>query len=144
MNKELEAQIEARKQEAKDKKISDKLSLVMRVLGNHYDETTSNSNLRCFIFTDGNMQIETMSGYCGHCRDAMGVSHKQINYKDKMVFYEGGSDIETYIPGPWEGLLTKLANKAKKVEETSSKDAFVRQTAEEIDAEKQIKDRYGL
>jgi len=54
--------------------------------------------------------VLTSDGGCG--------MSKEIKFKGRRVFYEGGLDIYTYIPGNWE---TKLNNLYKKAMETNKK-----------------------
>lgn len=132
---DLDKKIEARKQEARDKRIAEKAITIARYLGktteiNHEvgsgRETGFENIFRCEAFAVLHVRTET-SGSDG----LSGGSILKITTGDKVVFDDGNS----FIPGPWEldldVLYIKARNKEKKANRAEAEAKEEKQRQEE-------------
>lgn len=117
----IDEKIEARKKQAEEKEIDRKASFVARYLGNTEELDTHRKVDRTSIYKRNNFLIYDSDGHVNGSDGLMGYSGTKITYKNEVVYNRGGGTLYSYIPGPWEGQLTKLFNKAQPIAEEKNK-----------------------
>ena len=140
----LDEQIESRREQAKDRRIRERAAVVARYLGSYssWDEVSKKGHKS--FYEQGNLRI-TDSFSFEDSGDGGGVaSGSSITYKGNVVFEEGGSTIRSYVPGSWEGLLTRLYDKAMLIANKKSEEISAEATRKERESEDQEKSRWGL
>ena len=104
----LDKQIEARIGQAEDRGIRKKAVVVARHLG-FYDSWDRPGEMgHKSLYERGNLKIEDSSFFEDGGDGTFVGGSSSVTYRGNLVFVEDGSTIRSYIPGPWEGMLTKL------------------------------------
>lgn len=109
----LDEQIETRREQAKDRRIREKAAVVARHLGSYDSWDKPGENGHRSLYEVGNFIIKDSSFFEDGGDGSVAGADSGITYKGKVVFVEVGSTIRSYIPGPWEEILTRLYNRAK-------------------------------
>lgn len=111
----LDEQIEERIEQAEDGGILKMAAVVARHLG-HYDSWNKpGDGGHESLYGQGDLRIKDFSFFeAGGDGIVAGVG-LSITYRGEVVFVEDGSTICSYIPGPWEVILTKLYKRAKPI-----------------------------
>lgn len=143
MSTDLEAKIEGRKQEAKDKKLEWKANTVAQYLGNRQIETRPQPSRGTesgedYKFVKGSMEINYGWHRYQYGEEMSGGSSVKIFWKGEEVFAAGGSGVTTYAPGTWEKQLNMYFSEAdKKREAKIAKDRARKQE----EADKKLADK---
>ena len=140
----LDEQIEARREQAKDRKISEKAAVVARHLGSYDSLDEPNKGGHKSLYEQGNLRIEDSFSFEDLGDGLCAAAGSSIIYKGKVVFAEGGATICSYIPGPWEGILTKLYNRAKLIADEEREERRRETVRKEGEKGDQKRSRWGL
>ncbi len=136
----LKDRIEARKQEAKDKKIGDKAQLVANVLGSQNTKRVHGGTEYTGEFSNDSFRINwefvSLMDGCG--------GGTEIRYKGSLVFHEGGGDIHSYIPGAWEGPFEALYLQALELQPKRAAIAAAKNAAEIDEHQAETAKKFGL
>lgn len=109
----LDEQIEERREQAKDGRISEKAAVVARYLGSYDSWDKPGERGHKSIYEVGKLKIEDSSFFEDGGDGSSAGAGSSITYGGEVVFVVGGSTIRSYIPGPWEGILDELYDRAK-------------------------------
>lgn len=140
----LDEQIEARIEQAEDRKIKEKAAVVARHLGSYdYWDKPGERGYKS-IYERGNFRIEDSSFFEDSGDGSVAGAGSSITYRGKVVFVEGGSTICSYIPGPWEGILTKLYKRAKLIANEEHGERRREMARKKGEREDQERPRWGL
>jgi len=137
----LDEQIEERREQAKDRRIREKAAVVARHLGSYDSWDKPGENGHKSLYEQDGLRIEDSSFFEDGGDGCVTGEGLGIIYRGKVVFVEGGSTICSYIPGPWEGILTKLYNRAKLIAYEERRRETARKKGESGDQERS---RWGL
>lgn len=153
MNKDLEAKIEERKQEAIRKKLYERVKFIGEILGDHRKEYMSDDG----AFFEDRMHHEVNTGtlYIDYNEDIHMWGHKdesvlvkENNAKGDFLFrayFEPNTlEIKVYIPGKWEKKLDELYNKALAVSKQRTKEEKEKQRKREAEKEAKKRKKWGL
>jgi hypothetical protein len=106
---ELEKKIIERRKEAGEKRIAEKVDVVISALGKDWD----------------NNEVKALNGYHASLRHifsigmlsmkrglTLGLEHKEVLYDSHLVFSTDGGKVCSFAPGPWERELDLLCERA--------------------------------
>lgn len=140
MDKTLEAKIEERKKQAKDRQIHEKARDIAKYLGQGYETTDE----RQYTFEGSDLLIMDDFKVVHGSDGSMAGFGTNIYYKGEQVYKDGGGQIYSYIPGRWEETFNKLYSKAEKARKKKEKEEKPRLEKERRKKEKKIKAKWGL
>ena len=140
----LDEQIEARIKQAEVEGIGKKVAVVARHLGSYDSWDNPGEGGHESFYEVGNLKIEDSSFFEDGGDGSVAGAGSSITYRGEVVFEKDGSIICSYIPGPWEGILTKLYDRAKLIadeEHEERRREIARKKGERGDQERS---RWGL
>lgn len=136
---ELRKQIDARKQEAKDKKIGEKAEFIAKNLGTYSGDSRRFGAIPTWLYKNDGLTV-TMA--FPDPRDERHID-TAVGYGG-WVFSEERGKVRAYVPGPWEkifeGIYSQARDAVSKLHEASQTDRD-RQEATELAKEAR---RFGL
>lgn len=140
----LDEQIEARIEQAEYKRIRERAAVVARHLGSYNSWDNPGEWGYNSLYERGNLRIEDSSFFEDDGDGSVAGVDSSITYRGEVVFVGGGSTIHSYIPGPWEGILTKLYKKAKLIANEKHEERRRETAREKGESGDQERSRWGL
>lgn len=136
----LEAKINERRKQAKDRRIREKAAVIAKYLGNGHETTDEGE----YTFKGSNFLIkDNYKVYHDHDGPMAGFG-TNIYYKGQQVYDEGGGQIYSYIPGDWEKTLNQLYSKAEKAKGQKEREEKSRLKKGQEKKEEELKTKWGL
>lgn len=139
---DLEKKIEERKIQAKENKISEKIDVVVSVLGQRVLQAHNDHSkfVNTVYFIDSLYVQKSRTS-----RDFDGIKYGYdthfARFNDKIVYLDWNGGLEFYIPGKWEQLLEREYERARK-ENTTTPKVLPRECSE--DYRENIRIKWGI